>query len=521
MDEPSDPDDPNPGLDSDPLGPEIRGVLTHWRVQAVGHRPQDWLVRDLLHASFLRDPRPAWYHERVRHPPGWMLELVGHLDPADQPAALRHLALHSCVLQGLRKIASACSPGDDEDPVAICLGKLWNCWPCGVGVAWVGPGEKTPRDICAMARLCPWCHARKALRLYQRLARGPLQELGQKYLALGRVSVPSPFLGSAAGVQRFLADSSSANSAGWLQQDGNCWLPPNFNHLLHPDHVAYVRHELGQEFLDQARGLGLTGGILVYQVGPYLSQAGLRVFVHELTILGEVTFADADGRAAFEDAIAMHGPPYGYIGPLDVRMEGLNHVLVPHWLLLPATQPQALRLVLAGTAVNYPIAQLDLSAHHLDLKDGLRFGIQGALAPQPAFLFDATQWCSHAAVLKGLQLFSPFGTWATVEQPRGAKGPDGLPRRMPARRQQRRPRANLTRANEQRQQEAQARREALLEQPRPFWKELIGQRSGQPGRPALHGPLRERLAQAGVGVSDRDLRWLVQHLKGSQEGSGG
>src|SRR4051812_31710832 len=61
--------------------------LNAWKIDAVGHRPDDYFVRDLLHSSLLRDPRPRWYHRYCQRPGAWILDRIDHLPDQDQPAA--------------------------------------------------------------------------------------------------------------------------------------------------------------------------------------------------------------------------------------------------------------------------------------------------------------------------------------------------------------------------------------------------------------------------------------------------
>jgi hypothetical protein len=268
----------------------------------------------------------------------------------------------------------------------------------------------------------------------------------------------------------------------------------------------------------QAQGFGVAGGLVAYQIGPHLTDQGLRQFRHELALLGELPADGGGGSRCLESEL---GERYG---PWDsVRMvkfdNGREKCLTRFcWLMLPASVNGALRFLLAGTSLNYPLHELGLIACQEEWKYGLNYGIEGALALQPTFMFDPFQWWSYVGNTKGLQLYSTFGTWrGALDRPerQGLAPSEYL---GPARRAKLKGRRALRQANAGRKRGAGARRAALLEKARPLWLQLKGMPKSA-GRPALRGPLRDLLRGEGVEVSARDLKWLVGELR-AEEGAG-
>jgi hypothetical protein len=262
--QPDDPEEEVPWLDdSGDLSPE-KGVLD-WSITAVGSRPEDFLARDLMLASLLRNPKPRGFHYRCMEPDYWAEHTVSRLPPRHQQQVRQHLALHYCHRRQLASLLpEAISSGQQGDPVQYdLLRRLWRCWPYGVQVQWTGDGERTNQDVCELAWLCPWCFARRVSRLYKQLHTALSGSSDRTHLVLCRIHV------SAQAVplnQEMVQDGLS--SFGYLCKTGGLpWfvqgLGVNFRRRLTPCQVDYVRDELGGKLRQWASNHGIRGGILV------------------------------------------------------------------------------------------------------------------------------------------------------------------------------------------------------------------------------------------------------------------
>src|SRR5205807_629551 len=89
-------------------------------------------------------------------------------------------------------------------------------------------------------------------------------------------------------------------------------------------------------------------------------------------------------------------------------------------------------------------------------------GLPGVLGWQPTFLLGDEQWPLYAEVTRGLPLYRNFGSWRGGPAVRGGKGAEkeALPHSKLARRKDR---AALARVNAARHQEAEGRRDELVE----------------------------------------------------------
>ncbi len=74
--------------------PDAKAAVERWRIVAVGRRPQDFLARDCLYGSLLRDRRLPWIRKYLKRPDDWMQALAAHLpDKSDRRQALRYVVL--------------------------------------------------------------------------------------------------------------------------------------------------------------------------------------------------------------------------------------------------------------------------------------------------------------------------------------------------------------------------------------------------------------------------------------------
>jgi hypothetical protein len=169
---------------------------------------------------------------------------------------------------------------------------------------------------------------------------------------------------------------------------------------------------------------------------------------------------------------------------------------------LPADTSDALRYLLFGSAHKFEIRDVDIVAS--DWK-ALRFGIPGAAALQPWFLFDEQQAWSYVAAMQGTRLYDTFGNWrdSQAEQKccsrkRRAHSEYGKQNRKWA----------FKSENNQKHRDAEDERRKLAVKALPFYqnfKDAGGKRLGSPA-------LRKMLSEAGHNISDRDARWLAKNL---------
>src|SRR5262249_18239964 len=136
------------------------------------------------------------------------------------------------------------------------------------------------------------------------------------------------------------------------------------------------------------------------------------------------------------------------------------------WLPLPASNPAALRVALAGSSVKYGVSKLDLP------EEWFSKGIPGALSWQPTFLFDDQMWFAYERATKSQKLYRAFGSWRkelarTAEESRTSTG-----------RKFGRAQANrLTQKQQQnengRQVQVTARRDELLRVAQGLWQQIL------------------------------------------------
>lgn len=117
------------------------------------------------------------------------------------------------------------------------------------------------------------------------------------------------------------------------------------------DTIYYVHDEIKEQLREKIAGLGLQGGLLTYQLGPDRTSDDFSGYSHRLGLLGEITFdSQADQDAYFQRFQEM------------ARRMGCLYVCgwwrAAQFRALPTTYPQALRLLLAGSSVNYRVRRL-------------------------------------------------------------------------------------------------------------------------------------------------------------------
>jgi len=473
----------NDGIDADCLIDEAiclstaREAVESWGIAAVGCRTEDYLVRDFYFGSLFRDPRPRYFHENSQNPSQWMRQLASHLPYELQQVAHLHAALNYLHQRHVLQVLEASATDIPDDNVKGQLDRLVRCPPYGVKVAHEKPDLH--RDVCHQAWLCPWCLGRRLSWLNDELRRCLKLDRGKdRYLLLGRARVFREQLG----------------------------IEPQAH--LQRDEIALVRRAVGDPLRQLASTIGVSGGIMTYQLGPDKLH-GCPSFRHELAVLGELAIASDAKLEQIKQAIGANGPP---CPSLEIGEASLP---VRFWLL-PADNT-ALRILLAGTSHGYPVYNLYLSATR-DQESGFepsRDGIPGVFALQPLFMLGVEQWKDYAVATKNLRMWDAFGTWKDL--PRVVGKIPYISREEWAASRQRQP---LHRANHAKHSKAEHKQAMLFQVAEPLWRQLQEKRIGSTshrGRPAEARLLRELLSRAGVDVSDWELRELMKSLRSSSQ----
>jgi hypothetical protein len=422
-------------------------------ISAMGNRPQDHRDRDLLLASLLRDKRLPMFREQCFNLPAWAPAV-----PECIPATFQHQAQQLTVLGSTHQhfiermrasIHLAADPGKAEQ----MLKAMEACPPRGALFA------RTPLDTahpCGHARLCPWCHARSVQRLYDQLQAGSCtaERLAGKHLILLRIRVEAG---------RELQASEVREAA------------------------KVYRYQLRR----LANRIGIEGGAIIHQVTPWMPHYDRpsekrKIFAHVFAMVGVVGRSDIDSVDRATSTFC------------DDQMLGGDYEL----MMLSATNPQALRFLLHGTSHKFDLSELGLLVKN---PKTVLFGVQGAAALQPWFMFSEQQaWCYESA-MQGTRLFDTFGSWrvAKAEQKSCPKQPLTKSEDLNELRQ-----GACEGDNFHKQCVAKERRRELAVIALPLFQKFKDAGGKQLGSPAL----RKMLNEAGHNISDRDARWLAKNL---------
>ena len=361
------------------------------------------MARDCLFGSLFRDQRVPWFRRYVKKPSPWMESIVGHLpDKADRAQALRYVALHFLHKLHLARLMSFLGGADARDKevdprVGKTLRRLWNCTPYSVEVERVGrPGRPSPG--CNLARLCPWCHARKVTQLYKVLSKGPLGRREVLYLFLGK---GTPFEERMSGVDGTYRQEDWHDYAHGGRVRG--YRGRYFGRDR--DRLTHTRRVLVDCLMTQVDEIGIGAGMWTHQLGSAQLDNGQRTFLHDLAVIAEVDDETID-RMQMDDEgkVAWGGKERTALPDIDAALEVL-------WLPLPVNNPAALRVALAGSSVRYAVSKLNLPSEWFGAEDGSRSGIRGALSWQPTISFDDQMWFAYAEAVKNQPFYHPFGTW--------------------------------------------------------------------------------------------------------------
>lgn len=421
-------------------------------ISTMGNRPQDHMDRDLLLASLLRDHRLRMFRKQCLKLPAWASAIPESVPTNYHRRAQQLIILGSmqqCLIEKMRDTIHVAADRNEGDRM---LNAMEACLPRG---ALFTRTMADPGRACGRGRLCPWCHARSVQRLYRQLIEGPCtsDKLAEKHLVVLRTRV----------------------------EDGE---------ELDAQQVHSVRDDYRFRLRQVAREIGMQGGVIIHQVTPWIPQYDRRqdrhrVFAHVFTMIGVV---DSQEIGNFSQTID-NACSDGWIGEHETKT-------------LPAATRHALRYLLFGSSYKFDSSELGIVAND---PRKLIYGIQGAAALEPWFLFTPRQAWSYATAMHGTRLFDTFGNWRPSQaerkrcsRKRCAKSEYGKENREMA----------FGFANDRRYSDANARRHKLVAIALPYFqkfKDAGGKRLGSPA-------LRTVLNDAGHAVSDRDARWLAKNL---------
>jgi hypothetical protein len=167
-----------------PGADRARQILNQWEIVSVGKRPIDYMGRDFLISSSLREARMWAMKKFSASPPIWGGQMTEHLQ-ADKTLRKQAIQIVGISFLHLAHLTSLYEEADDAG--RILIDHLGGCWPYGVGVRWTGSSRKKKEDICRKPRQCIFCFARLVCELFHRISAGPLQERDDQFLFLGRI----------------------------------------------------------------------------------------------------------------------------------------------------------------------------------------------------------------------------------------------------------------------------------------------------------------------------------------------
>jgi hypothetical protein len=251
----------------------------------------------------------------------------------------------------------------------------------------------------------------------------------------------------------------------------------------------------------------VTGGVMLFQVGSDRSpdEYRERCFRYEFFFLGEVTLPTERDVTNFKIQLGM--PPSKQ---LRIVLLGSNHCSSLPTSIVPADQPHALRYLLFGSPYKYPVHRLGISVNKAV---DCQYGLQGAAALQPWYIYTPEQFWAYYFQTKGIRLFDLFGNWRGHRRRRRSRHrdfPSQDGRRGVLLRQ-----SAFRRKNESRRKETLDRRQQLIGRAKPIFNKLRGELGRSLGSPRL----KRAMADMGQPISDRDARWLVKHFASQVEPS--
>ncbi len=448
------------------------------------------MVLDLLFGSLFRDPRAFEFQAQSRQPPEILLAKVNHLRPKQQIHALRVLILNSLQQRLYNQVLAT----SNDMRVRKVVKVMSQCPPMGVLVT---SHYKDAELRYCKSRLCPWCHARQVVNRYHRLQAKTRTHI--QYLVQARAVISDAMLDS--DVVEEWCDRNITKSSTLFRIEDVCEDSKNefaniefSSRLLRlAQQVQYANRELKLQLRDQARQFGIRDGMLTYQIGPGKERNGQVVFRHCIGLLGVRAFASNEEVQDFFDTEF----PNTKSRARGINVMGRTEEVA--WHAISTSNPNALRLMLAGSSQKFDLSRVEVFGNTLDPRD--RFhpdGFPGVLSLQPTYLFTPENFIEALAACRGVQLFSCFGEWAKLK----TKQCDQPPTQP----------APLGKANKKRKTATLQRRLSLQQVARQNYREIRRKAKENPGRPAVLRALMEVLRTKDKIISQRDARWLSKHL---------
>jgi hypothetical protein len=509
-------------------GSSVERFIGRFPIKAVGKRPEDYRVRDLMHGSCFRIPRLQRFARLSRHPQPWQIEATQHLPEEQRSQAWAHLALRRDHLGGLHRLTAKLPFESEGFGASGYINRLTECPPHGVLLD--GEVSQLIRKICKRKRVCPWCLARWSEDYFQRLMAGPCRpaEAIGKMWVMGRLTVTE-------------------------DEDVK---------VLTRDRVQLTHKRWGGALTRWATNkLGSVGGILIHQIGPprglaseffdpddfdsYHYEKPTHSFEHDITILCEVPQRNEADHARFrktfglDQEVSNNAIPIAWDDQAEIAQwedHDHDHIEVDQDVIkvtaIMGPRPNGLRYLWFGTSFQTNREDRTIFQNLMLSRQSTRLGRQsldGAVRMQPWWLFNTMEWISYAAATKRLHLAEAFGTWIgriprRVTRPSESAeidrlfGPEArrsrLKRRARAAGRQKMALPHVAR-NLETARAASDERKIKLESARPIFRRLTLENGGRP-------PGRERLRQAmaaeGITIGPTVAEEITRRLKA--EGAG-
>ena len=420
-------------------------MLQRHELQDLGRSPAAWMERDILFGAMLLDFRVKMLKKEFAAPHHYIMEMiVGSLmalDLAEDDDPMMYAELSESDTKLAKKVLGFAGhwmnylitllirpPGPllpneafpttasrPRPEVRELVTRMAHCRPAGAFFVdrlrnrWRPVGG---RDTCRTPLFCPHCHARRVVKLVDRIQKGPwkIQSSSGKRLVFFRLTVGSDDLQLEEAVlqseyQEMINLDQIRTSTEYYEEDPEVASDDEMMIQRYQTNLsvnsAMTRHELDKaaSILRQAvrflRSRDISGGIQVHSIGPRR-----RNFQHELSIVGEIS---ADSAANLLDLISI---------PIST---GMN--LPVEILIFPSGQKNAVRTALADTSYKFDLSrrgiQMNSLAHERAYKDDIPMGFRGAFAWQPFFLFDSVSFWSMYFKMKETRhcMYRYFGTW--------------------------------------------------------------------------------------------------------------
>lgn len=226
--------------------------------------------------------------------------------------------------------------------------------------------------------------------LYERLSQGPVAKSEAPFLIQARVRIAHD-------------ENDRQVIDDWFYTQ---WLPQHpkqqgRSYSFLDREVRYIATRTRSLLLEEAETLGIKNGLTTYQLGPAKNSGGGFSFCHELGLLAELSSIGTEvlRRMSFRSGLPL---PDG-----DATVE---------WSAIKKSHKSALRLLLAGSSVDYPVQKyLDekvIIGNFMDHREKIApDGIHGVLELKPIYVYRPNQLQQYCHATLNVPLYSTFGSW--------------------------------------------------------------------------------------------------------------